>query len=682
MKLSTQWLKEFVTVKDAPQALAQRLTMSGIEVESVAKAGRDIVLELAVPPNRGDLLGHEGVAREVAAIIKMAFKPRKIAAPKGSGKIRSRLTVTVKDRARAPRYMVRMISGVKVGPSPAWLVERLENLGLRGINNVVDATNFVMLELGQPLHAFDYDHLREHSLSIQTPPSPMKIRLLDGTEYSLCTEDLCVMDSGGPVAIAGIMGGQNSGVAAATTTIVLESAYFLPASVRRSSRRLGLSSDSSRRFERAVDPDSVDRALHRATQLIMELTGGVPSADWIDFYPRKVIPARVTLVARMVTQVLGMEIKAPQIVRALTSLGCQMRPRGAGKWQVVMPAARPDLTRAIDLVEEIVRLHGYDEIPATLPKLPAAPTTEPPMRNLQKRLRELTTGAGLSESIHYGFDLLSNLSFAGPTHTLSISNPLGNEPTILRNELAPGLLRAVALNLRHRTMQGGLFELRRVFESAAQQIQESSHLGIVLFGSRGGLSWTGGGREPLDFFDLKGVVERLVAGLGMPDLRLVPGAVPAYVHPKESAHIFCGKELLGWLGAIHPAAAQSLEITVPCYAAELNLDKILPFFDAARIRCAPLPRFPGVRRDIALLVDGACSAEKAESVIRTAGGKLLAGVTLFDCYQGKNIPSGKKSLAFALQYQHPGETLTDEAVGKVHDTVVKAVTQQLGAAIR
>lgn len=682
MKVSTQWLKEFLPIKDTPQAVAQRLTFAGVEVEAITKAGKDVLLELAVPPNRGDLLGHEGVARELAAILKLNFKPQKITPPKGQGKIRSRLTVIVKDRNRAPRYMVRMISGVKVGPSPAWLKERLETFGLRSINNVVDATNVVMLEMGQPLHAFDFDRLREHCLTIQTPPSPMRIRALDDIEYSLNTEDLCIMDSGGPVAIAGIMGGQNSAVTETTTTIALESAYFLPTSVRRTSRRLGLSSDSSRRFERAVDPDTVDRALHRATQLIVELAGGTPTADWIDSYPRKVIPARITFAAQMVTDVLGVEIKPQQVAKYLTSLGCQLRAKGNGKWQVVMPAARPDLTRAIDLVEEVVRLFGYENIPVTLPKLPMAAATEPPMRRCVGRVKTILAGAGLFETIHYGFDLLSSVSWAGLHHTLAISNPLGNEPTILRSELVPAMLRAVEYNLRHRIVQGSLFEVRRVFNSAGDnRIQESTHLGITLFGTRGQPSWTGG-KEDVDFYDIKGVVDRLANGLSLPALRFVRGAVPAYAHPKESAQVWCGNQQVGWIAAIHPQVAQTLEITVPCYAGELDLEKILPLFDAARVQCKTLPRFPGVRRDMALLVDATRTTEEIETVIRKAGGKLLTGVTVFDFYQGKNIPAGKKSLAFALQYQDPEETLTDEAVGKVHDNVLKAVTQQVGAAIR
>lgn len=682
MKVSTQWLKEFLPIKDTPQTLAQRLTFAGVEVEAVTKVGKDVVLELAVPPNRGDLLGHEGVARELAAILKLNFKSQKITPPKGQGKIRSRLTVTVKDKNRAPRYMVRMISGVKVGPSPAWLKDRLETFGLHSINNIVDVTNLVMIEMGQPLHAFDFDRLREHCLTIQSPPSPMRMRALDDIEYSLSTEDLCIMDAGGPVAIAGIMGGQKSGVTEETTTIALESAYFLPTSIRRTSRRLGLSSDSSKRFERAVDPDTVDRALHRATQLIVELAGGMPSADWIDFYPRKVIPARITFAAQMVTNVLSVEIKPQQIAKMLASLGCQLRPKGIGKWQVVMPASRPDLTRAIDLVEEVVRLYGYDNIPVTVPRLPATAATEPPMRQCMDRVREILAGAGMYETVHYGFDLLSSVSWAGLQHPLAISNPLGNEPTILRSELLPAMVKSVAYNLRHRTMQGALFEVRRVFISMGDnRIQEPTHVGIVLFGTRDKLSWTGG-KESADFYDIKGMVERLATGLGLSALKWARGEMKAYAHPKESAQISCGAHVVGWAAALHPQTAQSLEITVPCVMAELNLDKILPLVEAARLQCKPLPRFPGIRRDVALLVDANRSAEEIESVIRKAGGKLLTAITLFDFYQGKNIPAGKKSLAFALQYQDLDQTLTDDAVGKVHDTVVKAVTQQVSATVR
>ncbi|PIR20499.1 MAG: phenylalanine--tRNA ligase subunit beta [Deltaproteobacteria bacterium CG11_big_fil_rev_8_21_14_0_20_47_16] len=681
MKTSYLWLKELAPIKDSAQQLANRMTMAGVEIESIERAGKDFILDVAVPPNRGDLLGHEGIAHEAAAILKFALPRKKIAAPKGTGKIRSKLTVTVKDRVRAPRYMARMIHGIKVGPSPAWLVDRLEKLGMRSINNIVDVTNYVMLELGQPMHAFDYDKLREHSLTIQTPPAPMRMTTLDGEEHSLTTEDVCIMDSGGPVAIGGIIGGLNSSVSDTSTVIVLESAYFQPSAIRRSSRRLGISTESSRRFERSVDPDTVDRALHRATQLIVQLAGGTPSADWIDFYPRKVIPARITFAAEMVSKTLGIDIKSPQIVKYLTSVGCQVRPKGAGKWQVVMPASRPDLTRAIDLIEEIVRLHGYDEIPATSPRLPATPATESPMRTLCKRVRELMTGAGLSETIHYGFEPANDMAWAKREQAIEITNPLGTEPTVLRGELAPGCVSAIAFNLRHRTMQGGLFELRRVFESTGSGINDPMHLCVALFGTRAGLHWTGG-KEPLDFFDIKGVIEHLSHGLALPTLKYNHGAVPRYIHPRESAVLTLGNQTIGWVGALHPEIAQQLEITVHCYLAELNIEALLKTISSSLIKVAPIPRFPGVRRDVAILVDLARSAEELEAIIRKAGGKLLSNVTLFDYYQGKNIPADKKSLAYALQYQNFDETLTDEAVTKLHESVVKALTQQVGAVIR
>lgn len=682
MKVSFLWLKEFLPIKESPQALADRLTMSGLEVESLTRAGKDTILELAMAPNRGDLWGHEGVAREIAAILKTPMKEKKYLPPKGTGKIRSRITLQVRDRERAPRYMVRLIVGVKVGPSPAWLIERLERLGLRSINNVVDVTNYVMQELGQPLHAFDSEKIREHALTIQTPASPMRLTTLDGVERTLTTEDLCIMDSGGPVAIAGITGGQKSGVTTTTASVLLESAYFLPTTIRRSSRRLALSTDSSRRFERSVDPDTVDRALHRATELIVELTGGTPTADWIDFYPRKIIPARVTLTTQMVNDTLGMEIKAITIVKYITSLGCRLRPRGAGKWQVIMPASRPDLTRPVDLIEEIIRLHGYDHIPLTVPSLPTVPPQQPAITTLVRRVRHLLASAGLYEAVHYGFVASNDIPWLTHTKAVAITNPLGTERTVLREELTPALIQTVAHNLCYRTMTGKLFEVRRVFEATTKtKIQETTHAAIALFGNRNDLNWTGN-QDALDFYDIKGLVERLLQGSGLPLAQFKTGTVPSYVHPKESAQVMWQGHAVGWLGAIHPEIAQKLEITVPCYLAEINLDAMLPIVQQAKQQVTSLPKYPGARRDIALLVDDTVTHDALAGCIHKAGGKLMHSVTLFDHYRGKNIPIGKKSVAYALVYQDPEQTLTDDAVNHAHNHVIKTLTQQFGATLR
>jgi phenylalanyl-tRNA synthetase beta chain len=411
------------------------------------------------------------------------------------------------------------------------------------------------------------------------------------------------------------------------------------------------------------------------------LAGGIPSADWIDFYPRKVIPARITFAEDMVEKVLGVEIKPQLIAKYLHSVGCQVRSKGAGKWQVVMPAARPDLTRAIDLVEEIARLHGYSEIPLTQPRRPAAPPSESATRVLAMRIRELMTGAGLCEAVHYGFETVSQMTWAGSQQAVAINNPLGGDATRLRRQLAPTCIQAVVHNLHHRTMQGGLFELRRAFEGTGTGIGESLHLCVVLFGTRGALHWTGG-KEALDFYDIKGVLEHLTQGLGLPTLRYTTGMVPPYIHPRESATLALSHQAIGWIGALHPEIAQKLEMTVPCYIAEITVEPFVALLPTLSTRVAAIPRFPAVRRDVAILVDSTRTSEELEGIIRKAGGKLLSTVTLFDHYQGKNIPAGKKSLAYALQYQHPEETLTDEAVGKVHDAIVKALTQQVGAVIR
>ncbi len=686
MKLSYEWLKDFVDVRQSPQKLADSLTMAGLEVESLETVGRDAHMELGVTPNRGDCLSIIGVAREVAAITGKKLKSTAVRPVKGNGAIARRLKVAVKASARCPRYSARVIDGVRIGPSPAWMVKRLAVAGIRSINNVVDATNYVMIERGQPLHAFDARLIEGGKIIVRTAGATASFRTLDGVQRALAPDDLLICDGVKPVALAGIMGGENSEVTPSTTSLVLESAYFESAGVRRTATRLGLASESSRRFERGVDPGGVVEALHRLVALIALVAGGTPSEDWIDAYPRPVRPLVLSFDAREVTRLGGCEL-APAAQRALlTRLGFRAAGSGA-RMRVTVPCFRPDVTRPVDLVEEILRIHGYAHVPLTMPQMRVAKLEMPRGAQEAATVREELVARGYSEAVLMAFEEERWCAPFAAEEGISpavIANPLSREESVMRTHLMPGLIKALALNVNRQRRDVKLFALQRVYRRPVGKVHASEPMKLagIVTGRRNPRSWSANAL-PADFYDAKGAVDAVFSRMKLDDQVLYQrGGTYEFLVPGSYAVILCANQRVGWVGELHPSLLERAEIRQPVFGFEFDFGAMAALSRAVAVKFRELHPYPFVERDLSILVDTAKPHVEVEKTILQSVSTLLTDVRVFDVYRGKGIPEDKKSVTYCIRYASEERTLTDDEVNAAHAKVIDAVTTKLGAVLR
>jgi phenylalanyl-tRNA synthetase beta chain len=561
---------------------------------------------------------------------------------------------------------------------------------MRSISNVVDVTNYLLLELGHPLHAFDFNLLRGRRIVVKEAQPGTSFTTLDSQVRLLQAGDLVICDAEGPVALAGIMGGENSEIGPQTVDILLESAYFDPMTIRRTSKRLGIHSESSHRFERGADIDMVPVALDRAAALILEVAGGTLAQGAIDNYPHKIPGRRVTITARRTGEILGVKLDALEIKQLLSGLGlkCQLEvDRADGALTVDIPAYRHDLEREIDLIEEVARLNGYDKIPTTMPasRMLAQPAGS---REYVARLRNLMVAAGFAEVINYSFISPTayhriGLNDTDPRHTsVAIVNPLTEEQSVMRTTLVPSLLETLARNLCYRSRDLALFELRPVFLPKLDQElpEESLRISAVLCGRRAPEGWNQGA-DMVDFFDIKGVAETLCQSFHLGELTWDNRANEPFLHPGKSCTLSSGKQVLGTLGEVHPQVLEEYDIDLPVYLLDLGVPQLISA-GALHGGFKPLSRFPDVYRDSAFLLDDAVTAQAVLDLIGTVKIKDLEDVVLFDLYRGKGISEGKKSLGVRLRYRSMEKTLTDEEVTKAHGKVVQALIAQLGAEIR
>lgn len=686
MRVSLSWLQEFTDCRQrTAEELAVLLTMSGLEVEAIAHLGdADAVLTLGVTPNRPDCLSVRGVAREIAALCKGRLRAPAHRVPVGDGVIAGQLHVEVLAPERCPRYAAWRVEGVQIRPSPPAVQARLQAVGIKPINNVVDATNYVLWELGQPLHAFDARFIHGDRIVVRAVEQPSTFTTLDGRDQALVAGDLLICDALGPVALAGIMGGANSEVREDTTTVILESAYFAPSGIRRTSKRLGMSSESSRRFERGVDPNGVVVALHRAVILILQWSGGAPSSeDWIDCYPEPIAPRTMQLSLTHVARVLGVSVPAAEAKGILRRLG--MEVGGAnGLWDLTVPTYRPDLERPIDVIEEIARIYGYDRIPASSPKVPLQVPRVPGPQAVEDRLRERLVAQGFCELIHYPFEASAVLRhFLTPGMVgIPMQNPLGQELTELRTNLAAGLIQAAALNLRHGRVGLRGFEFGAIYSSTASgELHEQRRLAGILVGPRHPMGWTQV-QDMLDFFDVKAVVEQIGVWTGATMLSWTADGVPSFVHPGRAATVRYQEQSIGYAGELHPDIARAYDLPTHAYLFELDFDYLSTRISTVPPQYHAINRHPGIRRDLSLLLDTAVAAGAVRAAITGCRESWITEVTLFDMYVGERLPPGKKSVAFALRYQAADRTLTDDEVNTVHERVTAHVVQHLGVAVR
>ncbi|MDT8440823.1 MAG: phenylalanine--tRNA ligase subunit beta [Desulfuromonadales bacterium] len=649
---------------------------------------KDTLFELGLTPNRPDCLSVVGVAREVAA---MAGAPLRLPEPgivQGAALAADKTSVTIVDADLCPRYAARLIEEVTIGPSPDWLVRRVEAVGMRSINNVVDITNFVMMELGHPLHAFDFDLLRGRRIVVRRAADGDRFTTLDGQQRELLATDLMICDGEGPVALAGIMGGENSEVRPETVNILLESAYFDPAAIRRTSKRLGLHTESAHRFERGADVDMVPLALDRAAALIAELAGGTMAQGVVDAYPAPLARREIALSVARTGEILGFSLSADEVRQTLESIDLACRAVAADRFVVTIPNFRPDLEREIDLIEEVARLVGYDRIPVTMPRSVLTCQRQPDHLSLAAHLRDRMVALGFAELVNYSFispTLYDKLGLAADDprrQNVCLLNPLSEEQSVMRGSLLPSLLETACRNLAYRSENLALFELRPVFApvEGAELPAEKLRLVALLCGRREPEGWAQQNAQ-VDFFDIKGCVEALLAELHMTDVTWEATANEPFYHPGKSAAVRCGGALLGTLGELHPATARAFDIQQPLYLCDLDVEAMLaarsgqPAFQA-------ISRFPDVLRDSAFLVDESVSAAEVFAVLDRVRLKDLESCILFDLYRGEGVPSGKKSLAIRARYRALDRTLTDELVQRLHGKLIKALQKDLDIEIR
>jgi phenylalanyl-tRNA synthetase beta chain len=654
----------------------------------------DVVLDIDVLPNMARCLSIIGVAREVAALTGQTLRyPPHVMQALGEP-IAGQVQVAIEDPKLSARYAAVLLKGVKVGLAPGWMQRRLTYAGMRPISNIVDVTNYVMLEWGQPLHAFDYDKLRARAggktptIIVRPARSGEKLTTLDGQLRELKPENLLIADSAGPIAIAGVMGGAETEVSATTTNILLESANFDFLSIRRTMKALDLLSEASVRFSKGIHPETVQPAAERAAELMRQHGGATICKGLVDCYPAPLPPQVITLDMREVRRILGIEIPVEEAMRTLRALEFTVESSGPESLRVTTPSHRRDIQEGpADLIEELARIHGYDRLPATLlaDELPEQRTNTSLV--LEERVRDILVSAGLQEVITYSLTTPEREAPLGlpKAEYVRLVNPISSERVVMRHSVLTGVLEVLAANLRH-TEDMRFFEVGSVYlPRAGERLpDEPLRLALALTGRRAPEFWGEPAKGPaatLDFFDLKGIVEALVRDLHLPEV-VYRKASPAYLHPGKAAELLVQGQPAGTFGELHPKVAEGFGISGRLIlAGELDLQAILARVPE-RYTYTPVPRFPAALRDIAVIVDDDMTAERIVAEIRAAGGELLRSVRMFDLYRGESIPPGKKSLAYALTYQADDCTLTDKEVDKAHKKIEDRLVHVLKAQVR
>lgn len=681
MKISYNWLKEYVEIDLLPNELANVLTMAGLEVEGIEGVQKDYILDINVTPNRPDCLSIIGMAREVSALTGKPFKEKGFRVKEAGNDIKGFITVEVLDPDLCPRYTARVVEGVTMGPSPDWLKTRLEVLGIRPINNVVDITNYVMLEHGQPLHAFDYNLIADKRIEVKRAKRGEGITTLDSVKRPLDGGTLVICDGKRPVALAGVMGGEESEVKEGTTNILLESAFFLPKTIRRTSRAMGLTTESSYRFERGVDREGVVKALNRAALLISQVAGGSIAKGYIDVYSGPYKPLSIELRVDRVNAILGRGLKGKEIKDRLRGLEIILKPsKKRGAFIAIPPSFRVDITREIDLIEEIARLTGYDRIPTTLPRACLTPSKRTKAQVLEAVIRDILTDNGFLEVINY--------SFISPTlqriidedeGAIRLLNPLTEEQSVMRGSLIPSLLNTLKYNLNRKNRDLRVFEIRKVFTTKDRCTKEERRVSGLISGLRGE-GWNII-KEEVDFYDVKGVVEGLLEGIGCEGTTFIPRDDIPYLHPGRSCSVVAKGKDVGILGGVHPRILDGLDIGQPVYIFELDVDTLMELTISYKT-FKPLPIYPGVVRDVAIVIDKGVPAQMILDTIKALDTKVIEDVGVFDVYCGRGIPEGKRGMAFRIVYRSEEKTLTDEEVNTIHQQVVRGLMDRFRAELR
>ena len=674
MKVPLSWIREFADVPESAEEIGTLMSVRGLALEGLERHGDDTVLDFDVTANRPDCLSIAGIAREIATAYGRPMKDQGGTAPEPRADTTVSIPVTIDAPDLCRRY-AGAVADVTVGSSPDWMQARLTACGVRPVSNIVDITNYVLLELGQPMHAFDLDTLAGHAITVRRARGAERLKTLDGKTRTLTGDMLVIADAERAQAIGGVMGGADSEVTAATRRIVFEAAWFLPASVRITSKALGLRTEASVRFERGADLTAPVRAMARACGLLEQIGAGTRAGGVTDTYPITHEPRRISLDQRRIDGLLGMEVPDAEVARILTSLGFDVAPAQSGRWMVTVPAWRVDIRRPVDLIEEVGRHHGFEHLPATFPGVQQAPGPSDPRLARDRRARTAALGMGFSEAITFAFiEAAAAEPFLGGHPPVALANPLSEKFAVMRPSLLPGLIDAVSHNRRHGRRDVRLFEIGTRFDPAG----ESRGLGLAWTGLATAEHWSGGQRD-VDFSDIKGVVEQISA-VAKASPSYVEADTPYLVRGRSAALIVDGRPV-GTFGLVDAAVAERRDLPAgdQVYVAEIDLDALAASATGAPMRATTLPKYPSVVRDVSILVDDALSAETVRGTIQSAAPSTLILIREFDRYEGKGVPDGKVSLSFRLTFQSPERTLTDDEVQTATNHIVDALTRHVNA---
>ena len=690
MRVPLNWLREFVSFDTKPEEIASVLTMLGLEVEAIENTSDDTILDISITPNRPDCLSISGIAREVALGLGKEFRYSEINIRRPAP---SDIRIIIDNEGLCPRYAGRVIRNIHVKDSPDWLKKRLEQCGLRTVNNVVDITNYVLLELGHPIHAFDLDTLKGNTIRVALAGKNQKIKTLDGIERKLSDETLLIWDSERPVAIAGIMGGLDTEVRPHTKNIFLEGAYFSPVSIRRSSKILGLKTEASYRFERGTDIEGLVFSIDRAVDLILEICGG-ELTDVLDEYPSKFKTSEIILRPQRLKNIIGEEVSYEEIKEILTRLGFPFTFKD-GDFIVKTLSRRPDVNLEIDLIEEIARVRGYGRIPAKMPVVELTFEINKKLKDIEL-IKTILRARGFSEAINYSFmDINSLKALEIPDgderfSLVEIKNPLRKEDSYLRTTLIPSLLENLRTNIRFGIKDLMLFETARVFLKKGKGLptvtsppMERLHLGIIKWHDSRPVLW----RDHLNpFYILREVIDGLASEFMVKEVVYRASEEP-FLHKGQSSDLFIrsnGNDIkIGYTGIVSQRVIDRLDIKTssPIAILEIDLDTFLSVRGSSPVYKA-LPRFPYIERDVAVIVDNMIPAEELRRLVLSYPSDIIESVSIFDYYRGGNIPPDKKSIGLRILYRSRERTLTEEEVEKVHNEIINSLLQKTGGSIR
>ena len=655
--------------------------------EYLGRTGSDVVYDLEVTPNRPDLNSVIGIAREIAALTGNPLRIPEVGSPKSEVRTESLVSVRLEAPELSPRYVARIIQGAKIGPSPAWLRDALEKVGIRSISNVVDVTNYVMLESGQPLHAFDYhlltkDAAGRSTIIVRRAAAGEIFKTLDNQDRTLSPEMLLIADTQKGIALAGVMGGANTEINHATVDILIESAYFAPVNIRRTSKLLGLRSESSYRFERGADVGICDWASQRATQLILETAGGQLVSSVVDVQPQPPVAKQITLHFAKSKDLLGIGISHADQISYLNKLGLETVAQQPGECTFRIPTWRVDLKREVDLIEEVGRLYGVDKIPSTPPRGALGTNAFDTVYDQIGEVRRILTGLGLHEAQGQTLVAKSEVRSQQPEEIVALANPLSADMDVLRPSLLPGLIHSLRHNVSRKNYDVALFEVGRVFTHVNGQTKENRSVAIAITGQRALPFWSGNERDAkFDAYDLKGLAEELLEQFGLRGIVFTKRAEATALLLESATVALGGKLPLGELGQLLPPLAKKYDLRDAVFLAEFNLDLLIARRNPVKA-FKPLPSFPASRRDVAMLVPEAVTHEAVLATVKQAKAANLESVELFDVFRGQGVPAGQKSLAYAFTYRAAEKTLTDAEVNTAHGKVLDSLKTQLQAELR